>query len=70
MAKDVDFESIAEKYTIAGGAIINVLRYCVLAASQHHRPIRQDDILTGLKKEFHKSGKTLEDIAKSTNRRY
>ncbi|WP_288428150.1 ATP-binding protein [uncultured Spirosoma sp.] len=70
LAKDVDFESIAEKYTIAGGAIINVLRYCVLAASQHHRPIRQDDILTGLKKEFHKSGKTLEDVAKSTNRRY
>ena len=70
LAKDVDFDIIAEKYMIAGGAIINVLRYCVLAATQHQRPIRQEDILTGLKKEFHKEGKTLEDVAKSTNRRY
>ena len=70
LAKDVDFTTIAERYTIAGGAIINVLRYCVLAATQHQRPIRQEDILTGLKKEFHKEGKTLEDVAKSTNRRY
>ena len=70
LAKDVDFDTLAEKYTIAGGAIINVLRYCVLAAAQNQRPIRQEDILTGLKKEFHKEGKTLEDVAKSTNRRY
>jgi len=70
LAKDVDFDAIAEKYTIAGGAIINVLRYCVLVAAQNRRPIRQEDILTGLKKEFHKEGKTLEDVAKSTNRRY
>lgn len=70
LGKDVDFDVLAERYSIAGGAIINVLRYCVLAAAQHHRPIRQEDILTGLKKEFHKEGKTLEDVAKSTNRRY
>ncbi|MCX6219077.1 ATP-binding protein [Spirosoma sp.] len=70
LAKDVDFDSLAEKYSIAGGAIINVLRYCVLSAVQNKRPIRKDDILTGMKKEYYKEGKTLEEVEKSTKKGY
>lgn len=69
LAKDVNFDTIAEKYSIAGGAIINVLRFCVLTAAQNKRAIKQDDILTGLKKEFYKDGKTLEEVEKETGRR-
>ncbi|MGI4743378.1 MAG: ATP-binding protein [Janthinobacterium lividum] len=69
LAPDVNFDTIAEKYSIAGGAIINVLRFCVLASAQNKRPIKQDDVLTGLKKEFYKDGRTLEEVEKSTNLR-
>ncbi|WP_324679462.1 ATP-binding protein [Hymenobacter sp. GOD-10R] len=67
--KDINFELLAEKYDISGGVIINVLRYCILSAMQHKRAIRQDDILTGLKKEFYKEGKTLEQVEKETERK-
>jgi hypothetical protein len=68
LAQDVNFDTIAEKYSIAGGAIINVLRFCVLIAAQNKRPVRQDDIVTGLKKEFYKDGKTLEEVEKETKK--
>lgn len=68
LAQDVNFDTIAEKYSIAGGAIINVLRFCVLAAAQNKRAIKQDDVLTGLKKEFYKEGKTLEEVEKKTQK--
>jgi hypothetical protein len=69
LAPDVDFDKIAEKYSIAGGAIINVLRFCVLSAAQNKRAIKQDDVLTGLKKEFYKDGRTLEEVEKETSKR-
>ncbi len=66
LAKDVNLDIIAEKYSIAGGAIINVLRSCIVAAAQSKRPIRQEVILNGLKKEYYKEGKTLEEVEKAT----
>jgi hypothetical protein len=41
---DIDLEKIAEDYELAGGAIINVLRYCALA---------------GIRREFRKDNKTI-----------
>lgn len=55
----VDLSSIAEKYEISGGGIINVLRSCALKAIDRQPPlIFQRDILQGIRKEFQKEGKT------------
>ena len=51
---------IANEFEMAGGAIINVLRYCSLAAIERNPPeIKQLDILLGIKKELRKEGKTM-----------
>jgi len=51
--EDVDLDAIAEQYEISGGAIINVLRYCSLAA------LRRKSVIRGIRKEFRKSGRTV-----------
>lgn len=57
---DVDLEKIAEDYELAGGAIINVLRYCALAAiSRDSKRVSREDILAGIRREFKKDNKTL-----------
>ncbi len=60
LAEDVQFDAIAEKYQISGGAIINVLRYCSLkAVTREPGLIAADDILNGIKREFRKENKTI-----------
>ena len=59
VAPDVDFASLAEKHKLAGGAIINVLRYCVLASLQHGQPVTMADLTRGLHRELAKEGKTV-----------
>ncbi len=60
MSDDVDLWKISNDHEMAGGAIINVLRYCSLAAIERKPPeIRQQDILLGIKKELRKEGKTM-----------
>jgi hypothetical protein len=55
----VDLPDIAAKYELAGGAIINVTRYCsMMALKRHSNMILQRDILAGIRKEFGKEGKT------------
>ena len=55
---DEDFEDIAEKHALAGGAIANVLRYCVLASRRHSRPVALADVRKGIQRELAKQGKT------------
>jgi hypothetical protein len=53
-------EEIADKYEIAGGSIINVVRYCSLKALKRNDTfIKKIDIINGIKKEFLKEGKTI-----------
>jgi adenylate kinase family enzyme len=60
LADDVDLKSIAEKYPIAGGAIINVLRYCALVAIRREiQQVTQVDILAGIKREYKKDNRTM-----------
>lgn len=60
LAKDIDLHALAKKYEISGGGIINVLRYVVIqAANRQEAIITNRDIINGLRKEFHKSGRTL-----------
>ncbi|RKR04863.1 ATPase family protein associated with various cellular activities (AAA) [Flavobacterium sp. 90] len=57
---DIDIENIAENYELAGGAIINVLRFCALAAIQKNETIvSRQDLLEGIRREFKKENKTL-----------
>ncbi len=58
--EEVDLWKIAQEYEMAGGAIINVLRYCALLAAQRNdNAIYHEDIEYGIRKEFRKEGKTI-----------
>jgi len=53
--------TIAEKYEMTGGAIINVTRYAsLLTIKRGTNIILHKDILTGIRKEFGKEGKTMQ----------
>jgi len=59
LADDLDFKTLADKYAIAGGSIVNVLLYCVLVNKQTGKPVTQQVIVDGIKRELRKEGKTL-----------
>ncbi|MDP4209266.1 MAG: ATP-binding protein [Bacteroidota bacterium] len=56
----IDLDEISRKYELAGGAIINVLRYCsLMALKRDSSTILKKDLLAGIRKEFAKDGKTV-----------
>ncbi len=60
LSSDVDLWKISNDYELAGGAILNVVRYGALKAVERKEGhIKQRDILEGIRKEFWKEGKTL-----------
>lgn len=57
---DIDLEKISEDYELAGGAIINVLRHCALAAvARNSRKVSKDEFLEGIRREFRKDNRTI-----------
>jgi AAA+ superfamily predicted ATPase len=57
---DVDLEQLSTDFEMSGGEMINVMRYCALvAARRNSKKIDQKDILTGIRREYIKSNKTL-----------
>ena len=57
---DLDIDSIADKYELAGGSIINIVQYAsLMALHRKETVIRARDIMEGIKKEFRKEGKTV-----------
>ncbi|MCP1572516.1 hypothetical protein J2S30_000895 [Herbaspirillum rubrisubalbicans] len=61
LAPDIDLSALAREHELAGGAIINVLRYCALAAiSRGCRRVEREDIHNGIKREFRKDNKTVQ----------
>lgn len=59
-AGDMDWEQLADKYTLSGGAIANVVRYAVLQAIREKRnEITREDIIEGIRREYKKEGKTI-----------
>jgi AAA+ superfamily predicted ATPase len=53
--EEVDLMKLAETYKLAGGAIINVMRFCALKAVKREvQLVTQSDILQGIKREFQK----------------
>jgi hypothetical protein len=59
LGETLDLEQIAEEYTLAGGAIMNVVRYASLQALQAgHDVITHADVLQGIRLEYAKEGKS------------
>ncbi|HNU17970.1 MAG TPA: ATP-binding protein [Saprospiraceae bacterium] len=59
-ADNVNLRKIATSYELAGGAITNVLRFCALESfSRDEQLVYHDDIISGIKKELYKDGKTM-----------
>lgn len=55
----IDLKSIADQYVLTGGAIINISRYaCLKSIVRGEKIIRNRDILTAIRREYHKDGKT------------
>jgi hypothetical protein len=60
LAADIDLRRLSHRYRLSGGSIMNVVRFCSLRAVQREAPtIRLRDIEEGIRREFHKEGKTL-----------
>ncbi len=60
LAPDVKFETLAERHELAGGAIINVLRYACLMAVQRRPPtVQAHDLADGVRRELQKEGRYL-----------
>jgi ATP-dependent 26S proteasome regulatory subunit len=56
---DIDLYRIAEEFELSGGAIINVLRYCAMAAiARNDHIVTQTELLTGIRREYKKDNKT------------
>lgn len=59
LAPDINWETIAREFELSGGAIINVLRHCALAAVRRNPPeITAEDLSRGIWKEMRKEGKS------------
>ncbi len=60
LAETVNFEMLAEKYELSGGAITNAVRYGAISAIRVKRDeVTQDDLVKGVVKELLKEGRTL-----------
>ena len=58
--EDIRLEEIADQYEMAGGAIMNVIRFASLMAIQRKSyTIAYDDLLKGIQREFGKEGRTV-----------
>ncbi|PWW11462.1 ATP-binding protein [Mangrovibacter plantisponsor] len=58
LAGDVNLPTIADRYEVSGGQIINVLRQCALTAIQRdERTVTQSDIIASIRQEFRKDNK-------------
>lgn len=53
-------EKELDKYELSGGQMINVLRYCAIqAAKRNEKKTTLNDIISGIRREYHKESKTL-----------
>jgi hypothetical protein len=53
----IDLEEVAEKYSLSGGAMMNVVRYCtVQAVKRGDKVIRKQDMDRAIRKELEKEG--------------
>ena len=61
LAEDVDLKEIAARFELAGGAIMNVVRYSsLMALKRHSTKITFEDLEHGILREFNKEGRSAE----------
>lgn len=59
LSPEIDLYKVAEDYELAGGAIINVLRYCALSTIRRKDSVvLPQELFEGIKREFKKENKT------------
>ncbi|MDE1150353.1 MAG: ATP-binding protein [Azospirillaceae bacterium] len=60
LAADVDLERLATDHELAGGSILNVLRYaCLLAVERKPATITANDLMQAIRQELNKEGRYL-----------
>jgi len=60
MDETIRIDEIAEKYELAGGSIMNVVRYAsLMALNKESNVITRRDLIGGIRRELQKDGKTL-----------
>ena len=60
LTNDIDLNALAENYELSGGEMINILRYCALTAARRDKKmIERSDIISGIRREYSKSNKTI-----------
>jgi AAA+ superfamily predicted ATPase len=60
LERAIDLEQIAEKYQLAGGSIMNVIRYASLMALEAgSNVVMLKDLIAGIQREYTKEGKSL-----------
>jgi AAA+ superfamily predicted ATPase len=60
LAPDVNFQDLADRHEVAGGAIINVLRHACLMAVERDPPmVHTRDLMDGVRRELQKDGRYL-----------
>lgn len=58
--QQVDLKQIAKNYELAGGSVMNVIRYSsLMALNRSSNSIQLEDLENGIRKEFLKEGKTI-----------
>ena len=59
LAEDIDLKEIAARFELAGGAIMNVVRYSsLMALKRHSTEIAFEDLEHGILREFNKEGRS------------
>ncbi|MFT3823216.1 MAG: ATP-binding protein [Chitinophagaceae bacterium] len=60
LSPDIDLNFIAQKFELSGASILNIVQFASLRAiSNQQMSINQQDLLTGIKREFWKDEKTI-----------
>lgn len=58
LERDVDLAALAHEYPLTGAGIVNVVQYATLMALASTGSIKRTDLLTGIRRELQKAGKT------------
>ncbi len=60
LGEEIDLDEIAGQFEMAGGAIMNVIRFSsLMAIKKETREIAYEDLITGIQREFGKEGRTI-----------
>lgn len=59
-SEDIDLTSVASRFEMTGGNIMNVVRHVALRAAKRGKPIiKNEDIIDGIRREYRKTGRIL-----------